>query len=117
MDQGVSAPFEVNLEDQEAFPCLPSSSIKSKDSSEVALPSPDTALPGDLAAEWVVVSPPGTDSPCQGALDLFDAQHPRNMFAKKAKGKSMASEGETEASGLAFDWSKTGLPRSFMKQI
>jgi len=109
MKEDTSVQFEENLEDHEAFPCLPTPFMKRKECEQVASPTPDTELPADLADKWVVVAPPESDSLCPDALDSVNTQ---------ANARQMRCEVDNNNdSAYAIDWSRAGLPQSIMRQI
>lgn len=71
----------------------------------------------ELEDEWVIVPPPGADSLRQGALDLVDGQHPRNLFAKKPHTQRTTSNQTAIERAWAIDWSREGIPQEVKSKI
>jgi len=120
-----AATLDVNLEDQEAFPSLLTSTLKLQKVGKPTpqTPAPEMALPmGDPMGdpmedpmEWVIVPAPSASTLRTGALDLVDGQHPRNLFAKKPHVKQAAAEGSAQERNI--DWSQAGIPNEVKTQI
>lgn len=117
LNRGLVAPFDVQLEDQNAFPFLPTSAKKMQQDCDVGSPALETASEPEPADEWVIVMPPGADSLRQGALDIVDGQHPRNLFAKKPSAKKVTKDANGQDRSMAIDWSQMGIPQEVKKQI
>jgi len=122
-----AAPLDVNLEDQDAFPSLLTSTINMKlqkaskptsvaPTPEMPFPTEDpTEDPMEDPMEWVIVPAPSASTLRTGALDLVDGQHPRNLFAKKPHVKQAAAEGSAQERNI--DWSQSGIPNEVKTQI
>lgn len=108
------APFDANLDDAEAFPCLPTSEVKSQQMGPAAVPVEEASSPLEPSAEWIIVAPPNMDCIRPGALDTVDSQHPRNMLAKKRSTKHAQSFSEQS---WTLDWSEAGIPQEVKRQI
>jgi len=61
LNHGSFAPFDVQLEDEDAFPCLPTSAKKLQQDCDVASPAPEKDPSPEPADEWVIVVPPDAD--------------------------------------------------------
>jgi len=131
------APLDVNLEDQEAFPSLLTSTMKLQKVSKPTsvAPTPEMPLPMEDPTEdpmeepiedpmedtmedpmeWVILPAPSASTLRTGALDLVDGQHPRNLFAKKPHVKQAAAEGSAQERNI--DWSQSGIPNEVKTQI
>merc|ERR1719162_2610490 len=55
----------------------------------------------------------------KGAIDVVGAQHPRNLFAKKARTahRTAAVQAATQAQEGVIDWSQTGMPQGVVESI
>lgn len=82
----------LHLDDEEAQP-------RKEDKTESAEPTMD----------WILV-------PASKA-DLFDKQHPRNLFGKKQDAKQVKSQESSYKLELGIDWSQEGIPTEIKKQI
>jgi len=51
-----------------------------------------------------------------GSIDMFGAQHPRNLFAKKPTVMPVPTTGPAVQQGM-IDWSSTGMPQEMMQSI
>jgi hypothetical protein len=112
-----SAPLDVNLEDQEAFPSLLTSTMKLQKVGKPTShpPAPEMALPMEDPMDWVIVLAPTANTLRTGALDLVDGQHPRNLFAKKPHVKQAVAERSAQEQNI--DWSQAGIPNEVKTQI
>jgi hypothetical protein len=105
-----------NIMDQSAFPSLGAapvvSPVQSWGGSRVMTVGTGTMVAAAPAALSEASLRPG-------ALDVFNSQHPRNMFAKKPYVRPATTLVETASpvqEGL-IDWSKAGLPDAVVKSI
>lgn len=140
-----AAPFDMNLDDQEAFPALspmqvklaPQVPITAKSEEKVvhemsaADLTPEKLRQSDakdeflkqsedkLANEWVVVSSNDASKTAHTtsmvAVEAFDGQHPRNMFTKKAASKQTRVVSQDASSGI--DWSHAGIPTDLIRRL
>jgi len=81
--------------------------------------SSEKTTEGEPMEDWVVVS---SDEASKAAdslqmVESFDAQHPRNMFAKKTPLKLAMPKDESEEPIPSIDWSKAGTPTEWMKRL
>jgi len=81
--------------------------------------SSEKTTDGEPMEDWVVVS---SDEASKAAdslqmVESFDAQHPRNMFAKKTPPKLAMPKDESEEPIPNIDWSKAGTPTEWMKRL
>lgn len=122
-------PFDVSLEDQDAFPSLvitrttgakdDHASTSWPQNATVCQASAQEAVPAPTEEDWVMV--PATSATTQtelvraGAVEVINGQHPRNLFVKKPRRKQTALQSETEEH--AMDWSQVGIPSEVKKQL
>jgi len=129
----VPAVFDANLDDETAFPALASEKSPAKGidaltpekfqkpTAHVETSKEDSHVDDEMGKEWVVVpsaddgphlkpQPPTTDG-------HFDAQHPRNMFAKRPATKAVTPKDDTEKEECGMDWSKAGMPLELISRL
>jgi len=69
-----------------------------------------------VADDWVVVSADDVKAAASSRDISFDAQHPRNMFAKTTSAKPVVSKVEPE-SGAGIDWTQAGMPIELIRRL
>lgn len=92
--------------DQSAFPTLGTSSIGSAAVKSWG-PTAVTTTPQVLNASALRT----------GALDMVDAQHPRNQFAKKPTVRTNVTTVATPANSGLIDWSQVGVPEAVLTSL
>jgi hypothetical protein len=75
----------------------------------------------ELHEDWIVVA---SDDASKAAASLgqvartsFDAQHPRNVFGKKAVSKHTMSAADSHETGSDIDWSASGMPTDLLRRF
>jgi hypothetical protein len=98
----------LHFDDEEACPSLLTTnmSLQKEATAESTSPVPPAA---EATMDWILV-------PASKA-DLFDKQHPRNLFGKKQDAKQVKSQESSYKLGLGIDWSQEGIPTEIKKQI
>lgn len=118
--KGSNAPFDMNLENLQLFPCL-STTIKSKEADQATTMASETPAPIEQPADWVVVTPPSEDSSsppsCTDGFALVNAPHSTKRSSKKIDVNQIAPEGALGERALTIDWSQEGMPQEVTKKI
>lgn len=129
-------PFDVKLDDEVAFPALEhkevaqaevlSAELTPEKHFQVLLTKDKPAkeavasqVEDDVAKDWVVV--PSSDASkipkSTTTSGIFDAQHPRNTFAKKSASKAVTSKDDLADCDHGIDWSKAGMPIELISRL
>jgi len=122
--------FDVNLGDMDAFPALGPMQTKTAplppraEEAEAESETCHDELLADFTPEKLS-QPIGKESPKVACSELkedwvivsFDAQHPRNVFAKKTASQSTKSKGGSQEAACSIDWSQSGIPTEVKKQL
>jgi hypothetical protein len=94
------APFDVSLDDNDAFPCL--SSTKA-----VEVGAPESAAPEEAESDWVVVTPEADSSP----------PNPLRLVSKKKQARRAQRAADPKERPMTIDWSQVGIPQEVKMQI
>mmetsp|Transcript_19137 Transcript_19137/g.31103 ORF Transcript_19137/g.31103 Transcript_19137/m.31103 type:complete len:229 (+) Transcript_19137:90-776(+) len=95
------APFDVGLDDTDAFPCLPSTKA-------LEVGAPESAAPEEVEeSDWVVVTPEADSSP----------PNPLHLVSKKKQSRRALREGGHKERPMSIDWSQAGIPQEVKMQI
>jgi hypothetical protein len=94
------APFDIGLEDSDAFPSL--SSTKA-----LEVGAPESAAPEEVESDWVVVTPEADTSP----PNLL------HLVSKKKQSRRALREGGQKERPMTIDWSQAGIPQEVKMQI
>lgn len=117
-------PVTFSVQDTAAFPTLGATAAApaavTRSWGPAAAPVAATVAAPSVLGEALASSGAGTArlqaNLRPGALDIVGAQHPRNMFAKKANTRTV-TEVAVAAQPQTIDWSQSGMPPSVMQQI
>jgi hypothetical protein len=95
------APFDVSLDDNDAFPCLSSTKVVE----DVA--ALESAAPEEVSSDWVVVTPEADSSP----PNLL------RLVSKKKQSRRAQRDAEPKERPMRIDWSQVGIPQEVKIQI
>merc|ERR1712070_395999 len=142
-----STPFDAKLDDEIAFPALKHKKaslascgteagkevVKANGAPADLTPEKLASVPtkekpktdavhdeDDVAKDWVVVtSLNNAGEPCRAmpTNEIFDAQHPRNMFCKRNVSKALTKKDDSEDAACGIDWSKAGMPMELISRL
>merc|ERR1719261_1628821 len=91
---------------------------------KVSNPSAESSSQEEVGAEevqdWIILSTAEAREKFIGnveSVDMYDGQHPRNLFSKKTQAKRAKSTERNRVSEVGIDWSQEGMPIEVKKQI
>lgn len=139
-----SAPWDIDVDNETIFPALASqpATPSPKSTSETDVMEQETTPEkhpegstktemsaqeiendiskcDEMAEEWVIISSDDARASTSSRMAVtksFDAQHPRNMFAKDSASKSAVSRADPVV-GAGIDWSQAGMPIELIRRL